>query len=65
MSYIKRQELFKEVNPYLKKFHQDGNIPPSYIPANKRHKIATYMGRTSVNFRDKNKSFDATPMSSK
>jgi len=49
MSYIKRQELFKDINPYLKKYMQDGDIPPSYIPANKRKTISTYMGRTSIN----------------
>ena len=36
MSYIKRLELFKDVNPYIKKYHQDGSHPPSYIPVQKR-----------------------------
>ena len=49
MSYVKRQELFKNVNPLLKKYKYDGAVPPSYIPADKRHKISTYMGRSSFN----------------
>ena len=47
MSYVKRQELFKNINPLLKKYKYDGELPPSYIPANKRAKISTYMGRSS------------------
>lgn len=47
MSYVKRQELFKNINPLLKKYKYDGDIPPSYIPADKRAKITTYMGRSS------------------
>lgn len=49
MSYVKRQELFKNINPLLKKYKYDGSLPPSYIPAEKRHKITTYMGRSSFN----------------
>ena len=49
MSYVKRQELFKNINPLLKKYKYDGSIPPSYIPAEKRHKISSYMGRSSFN----------------
>lgn len=49
MSYVKRQELFKNVNPLLKKYKYDGAVPPSYIPVEKRHKIAAYMGRSSFN----------------
>lgn len=48
MSQFKRQELFKDINPYVKKYKQDGKIPPSYIPVQKRKKITTYMGRTSI-----------------
>ena len=48
MSQFKRQELFKDINPYVKKYKQDGKIPPSYIPVQKRKKISTYMGRTSI-----------------
>lgn len=47
MSYVKRQELFKNVNPLLKKYKYDGHIPPQYIPADKRAKISSYMGRSS------------------
>lgn len=47
MSYVKRQELFKNINPLLKKYKYDGELPPSYIPADKRAKISTYMGRSS------------------
>ena len=47
MSYVKRQELFKNINPLLKKYKYDGDVPPSYIPADKRAKISTYMGRSS------------------
>ena len=47
MSYVKRQELFKNINPLLKKYKYDGDVPPSYIPADKRAKITTYMGRSS------------------
>ena len=49
MSYVKRQELFKNFNPLLKKYKYDGEIPPSYIPAQKRQMISTYMGRSSFN----------------
>ena len=47
MSYVKRQELFKNVNPLLKKYKYDPEIPPQYIPAEKRAAITTYMGRSS------------------
>jgi len=47
MSYVKRQELFKNINPLLKKYKYDGEVPPSYIPENKRKMITTYMGRSS------------------
>ena len=47
MSYVKRQELFKNINPLLKKYKYDGEVPPSYIPAHKRKTITTYMGRSS------------------
>lgn len=47
MSYHKRQALFENMNPLLKKYHQDGPIPPQYIPKEKRSFIATYMGRSS------------------
>jgi hypothetical protein len=47
MSYIKRQELFKSVNPLLVKYKIDGDIPPSYIPPSKRKRISSYMGRSS------------------
>ena len=47
MSYVKRQELFKNVNPLLKKYKYDPEIPPQYIPADKRAKISSYMGRSS------------------
>ena len=43
----KRQELFKNINPLLKKYKYDGEVPPSYILADKRAKITTYMGRSS------------------
>ena len=49
MSYVKRQELFKNINPLLKKYKYDGEVPPSYIPAHKRKKITSYMGRSSFN----------------
>ena len=49
MSYVKRQELFKNLNPLLKKYKYDGEVPPSYIPGDKRKKIASYMGRSSFN----------------
>ncbi len=49
MSYIKRQELFNNLNPLLKKYHYDGDIPPSYIPPKKRKIIYRYMGRSSYN----------------
>ena len=47
MSYVKRQELFKNVNPLLKKYKYDPEVPPQYIPADKRAKISSYMGRSS------------------
>ena len=49
MSYVKRQALFDNLNPLLKKFSTEGPIPPQYIPAKKRKIIARYMGRSSVN----------------
>ena len=47
MSYVKRQELFKNINPLLKKYKYDGPHPPSYIPPKKRKMIYRYMGRSS------------------
>jgi hypothetical protein len=47
MSYVKRQELFKDLNPLLKKYKYDGAQPPSYIPPKKRKMISRYMGRSS------------------
>jgi len=47
MSYVKRQELFRDVNPLLKKYKYEGPLPPSYIPPKKRKIIARYMGRSS------------------
>lgn len=47
MSSAKHQELFKDLNPLLRKFKNDGPYPPSYIPPKKRKMIARYMGRTS------------------
>ena len=47
MSYVKRQELFKDLNPLLKKYKYDGPQPPSYIPPKKRKMITRYMGRSS------------------
>ena len=47
MSYHKRQALFKNMNPLLKKYHQEGAIPPQYIPKEKRAYISSYMGRSS------------------
>lgn len=47
MSYVKRQELFKDVNPLMKKYKYEGALPPSYIPPKKRKIIARYMGRSS------------------
>ena len=47
MSSVKRQELFRDLNPLLKKYKYDGPQPPSYIPPKKRKMIARYMGRTS------------------
>lgn len=47
MSYVKRQELFKNFNPLLKKYKYDGVAPPTYIPAKKRQMISTYMGQSS------------------
>jgi len=35
------------VNPLLKKYKYDPEIPPQYIPAEKRAKISSYMGRSS------------------
>ena len=49
MSYVKRQELFQNVNPLLTKYKYDPAIPPQYIPADKRAKISSYMGRSSYN----------------
>ena len=49
MSYVKRQALFDNFNPLLKKFATEGPVPPQYIPAKKRKIIARYMGRSSVN----------------
>jgi len=49
MSYVKRQELFRDLNPLLKKYKYDGPQPPSYIPPKKRKLISRYMGRTSIN----------------
>jgi hypothetical protein len=37
------------VNPILKKYHYEGEIPPSYIPPKKRKMIYRYMGRSSFN----------------
>jgi len=47
MSYVKRQELFRDVNPLLKKYKYEGPLPPSYIPPKKRKIISRYMGRSS------------------
>lgn len=47
MSWVKRQELFENLNPLLKKYKYDGPQPPSYIPPNKRRKIQRYMDRSS------------------
>ena len=47
MSYVKRQELFDNVNPLLKKYKYDGEIPPQYIPPGKRKMISRYMGKSS------------------
>ena len=47
MSYVKRQELFRNVNPLLTKYKYDGEVPPQYIPAEKRARISSYMGRSS------------------
>ena len=49
MSYVKRQELFNNLNPLLKKFKYDGPQPPSYIPPKKRKIIQRYMDRSSFN----------------
>ena len=49
MSYVKRQELFQNVNPLLKKYKYDPAIPHQYIPADKRAQISSYMGRSSFN----------------
>ncbi len=46
---IKRQALFKNVNPHLKRFVNTGENPPVYIPPHKRGAIGSYMGRTSIN----------------
>lgn len=48
MSYVKRQELFDNINPLLKKYKYDGDIPPQYIPPKKRKVIQRYMDRSSV-----------------
>ena len=44
---MKRQELFENLNPLLKKYKYDGPQPPSYIPPAKRRKIQRYMDRSS------------------
>lgn len=49
MSWVKRQELFENLNPLLKKYKYDGPQPPSYIPPNKRRTIQRYMDRSSYN----------------
>lgn len=48
-SYKRDQVLFpKTGNPYLKKYIQEGDNPPQYIPKVKRNKLSTYMTRTSI-----------------
>ena len=53
MSYVKhhqfekRQELFDNVNPLLRKYKVDGAFPPTYVPMDKRKSITHYMGRSS------------------
>ena len=69
MSYVKRQALFDNLNPLLKKFATEGPIPPQYIPAKKRKIIARYMGRSSVNpgygkYNELLIALDAEPLSS-
>ncbi len=45
---MKRQALFKDVNPLVKIYSQDDN--KHYIPAEKRHKISQFMGRANLYF---------------
>jgi len=45
--YDKRQEMFSNVNPLLKKYKYDGEHPPTYVPMEKRKSISHYMGRSS------------------
>ena len=40
MSYVIRQEMFGNLNPLMKKYKYDGEIPAAYINAEKRHKIS-------------------------
>ena len=53
MSYVKhhqfekRQELFNNVNPLMRKYKIDGAFPPTYVPMDKRKSITHYMGRSS------------------
>ena len=49
MSQVKRQELFGNVNPLVKKYVDEGNHPSQYIPPKKRYAISKYMGRSSYN----------------
>ena len=51
--------MFDNVNPLLKKYHYDGEIPPSYIPPKKRKIIYRYMGRSSYNPGNYNASLDS------
>jgi hypothetical protein len=39
--------MFNNVNPLLTKYKYDGEFPPTYVPLDKRAKIAQYMGRSS------------------
>lgn len=45
--YDKRQEMFQNVNPLMKKYKYDGEHPPTYVPMDKRKSISHYMGRSS------------------
>lgn len=47
MSYVIRQEMFGNLNPLMKKYKYDGEVPAAYINAEKRHKISQFMGKSS------------------
>ncbi len=46
MSSVKKQEIFKDINPLIKIYAQEEN--KHYIPASKRRKISQFMGRANL-----------------